>query len=70
MARFWDKKRRETTIRNDNEIHRAYFEVVGELGGIAAYISRGEIYRRVAAKVHRCTKTIANVLNYTEYTER
>lgn len=68
MARFWGENRRDSTVKSDNGIHRAYFEVIGDLGGIAAYVSRGEIYRRVAEKVGMCTKTVANVLNHTEYT--
>lgn len=67
MTRYYNKNRRESTVASDNKIHLAYSEVIREIGEISAHVSRSEIYRRVSEKVHMCAKTVANVLNHTEY---
>lgn len=70
MARTWGRNRRKSTIKRDNRIHIAYNEVVKEFGNAAAFVARTEIYRRVAEAVDMCPKTVANVLNHTEYKEK
>lgn len=66
--RYYNRKRRDSTIMRDNRIHEAYAQVVKELGDVFPFVSRTEIYRRVAGIVHLCTKTVANVLNHTKST--
>lgn len=68
MARLWDKNRRKSTIFRDNYVHDVYNKVVSEMGDLANYVARSEIYRRVSAITHLCPKTIERIINHTHKT--
>lgn len=63
MTRHYGNDRRQSTIERDSRVIKIYREVMAELGSIATYVARTEIYRRVAVKVGLCTKTVANIIN-------
>lgn len=69
--RHYGNDRRRSTIERDNRVIKIYSEVMAELGSVAAYVARTEIYRRVAIKVGLCPKTVANIINRVKrYAER
>lgn len=65
MRVFYDKSRRESTLRRYAEVHEAYDEIVNGLGDLANVVSKSYIYDRIKARTGLCTKTIAYVLNHT-----
>ena len=65
MARLWNENRRPSTIYRDNQVHREYDKLMSELGEIGYFVSRSEIYRRVALRVFLSPKTVERILNHT-----
>lgn len=63
MTRYYGNGRRQSTVDRDRRVIKVYREVLSELGDIAAYVARTEIYRRVSEKVGLCSKTVANIIN-------
>lgn len=61
--------RRDDTILRDNSVHRAYDEVMRNLGEHRYYVSKFYIYEEIRKRVRLSHKTIAYVLNHTKYTE-
>ena len=61
-------KRRESTIVRHNMVHKAFRGLTEELGEIARYVSREELYRRLSDKLKHHPKTISKILNHTIYT--
>ncbi len=66
MARFYDKNRRESTVKRDNMVHGAYRELMDELGEVGGYVARSYVYERIREKTGLCAKTIANILNHSK----
>lgn len=65
MARYSDERRKESTIRRDENVHRLYGEIMSELGELGTAVSRTYIYDRISDKTGLCGKTIAFILNHT-----
>lgn len=61
--------RRDDTILRDNSIHKAYDEVMKNLGEYRFYVSKSYIYEEIKKRARLSHKTIAYVLNHTKYTE-
>lgn len=57
------------TILRDNRIHKAYDEVLKELGRWATSVSRVEIYKEVSARTGVPWKTVQNTINHTRWTD-
>lgn len=63
MTRFYDSKRRKSAVDRDRRVIKVYRDVMAELGCVAAYVARAEIYRRVSVRIGLCVKTVANIIN-------
>lgn len=63
------KKRSLKTIRRDNFIHIEYETLMKQGGDFAKAVSRKFIYQSIAQRTGYSTRTIADVLNHTSYTE-
>lgn len=63
------KNRSLKTIRRDNAIHQAYKSLILRGGDFAKAVSRRFIYESLAKETGYSTRTIADILNQTTYTE-
>lgn len=70
MVREYGERRRESTVRRDNMVHRVYREVMAEIGEYARYVSRSVIYDKIKEKTGLCRKTIAGILNHSREVSR
>uniref|UniRef100_UPI0040575D7B hypothetical protein n=1 Tax=Alistipes sp. TaxID=1872444 RepID=UPI0040575D7B len=62
------KNRSLKTIRRDNAIHEAYNSLITRGGDFAKAVSRKFIYQSLARETGYSTRTIAEILNHTQYT--
>lgn len=67
MAQSNLAERRPSTIFRDNSVHEIYQELKEELGDLIHVVSKSYIYGRIQERTGLCTKTIAFILNHTEY---
>lgn len=65
MTRFFNDKRRPSTIVRDNLVHKIYNEICQDMGDLSTVVSRQYIYDLVKERTGLCTKTIAYILNHT-----
>lgn len=63
------KKRNLKTIRRDNAIHLEYKALLNRGGDFAKAVSRKFIYNLISERTGYSTRTIADILNHTTYTE-
>lgn len=66
MAKIYGN-RRGSTIRNHNRIHELFNDMRKEYGDVFSHLSKTFIYKEIAKKTLLHEKTVANVLNLTEY---
>lgn len=58
------KNLRESTIRHNQEVIRAYQSLKSELGKFFYLVPKGYIYDRISELTGYCTKKIATVINH------
>ena len=63
------EKRSLKTIRRDNSIHLEFESLMKRGGDFAKAVSRKFIYQSIAQRTGYSTRTVADVLNHTSYTE-
>lgn len=63
------KTRSLKIIRRDNQIHEEYNALIIRGGDFAKAVSRKFIYNTIAKRTGYSTRTVADVLNHTTYTE-
>lgn len=54
----------------DNSVHEAYQELQQEAGAYFQFLPRGHIYDRIRQRTGLCTKTIAFILNHTQWLDK
>lgn len=69
MANFSSENRRPSTVIRQNTVHEVYCELIKELGEYAFLVPKSFIYSKINERTGLCVKTIAYVLNHTEYVE-
>lgn len=67
MTRFSGKKRRPSTIVRDNMVHEVYTRLKDETGMYFQFLPREYVYNRIKQRTGLCTKTIAFILNHTQW---
>lgn len=65
MARYFNEKRKESTIIRDNNIHQLYNDLMKELGMYGNLVPKSYIYKHIQEKTGLCEKTVAYILNHT-----
>lgn len=60
------RRRLESTILRDNQIHDAYKDIMNEIGHVKEYVSKSYIYEEISKKVKLSTRTVSYVLNHTK----
>lgn len=69
MARISSENRRISTIIRQNIVHECYLDIIKEIGDYAYLVPRLYIYEKIQKRTGLCTKTIAHILNHTEYSK-
>lgn len=60
-----DKRKRESTMIRDSEIHRMYDEITASLGELKSAVSKTYIYEQIRKRTKLSVRTISYVLNHT-----
>lgn len=60
------RRKRQSTILRDNEVHKMYKEICEELGEMKDLVPRTYIYELIQERTELSFKTIAFILNHTE----
>lgn len=63
MTRYYGNGRRQSTLRRYAEVHKAYEEIVNELGDLANVISKGYIYDRIKERTGHLQSHIAQTFD-------
>lgn len=61
--------RSDAVIMRHNKVHDLYDKIIGELGNLGAYVSKGYIYDRIKGETGLSIRQIGRILNHTRREE-
>ena len=66
---FCDDDIEKIYVRDNNEIHKMYDEILNELGDLATVVSRNYVYGKIKDRTGLSIRHISRIINHTKVEE-